>query len=398
MFRKNQLNKALTIILWILFASVKIWAQDETVTYSTTVEEEENSQVYRYFDINQYEQKLLFKVDLFGAENLLVDNSASVLISSLGLEYKYKPAISFDVDGMFSSILNSSQSSSLGAGVRYYPSKRVGSKAKNYRVNNFTGSYLRLGYSGQFNNFRNEFSIPNGWDFSYGLQQKVGKWGYLDLAAVLTRENFTGTITLGTKISGGIAYGKSKKVKDMIHRSPKNDLTWSKPIFFIDNPNVQFSDSHDWVFASFSSEIHIKNYWTVRPSASFSHIRYNRFASSVIGGGEPVDLVYNFSAEFRKYLGIRRRIEKGIETVSFSGFYLSLTFENLYLRSEFFETDRFRRSDRQGMYFAPQMGIGWQHRVGNRFLFDVSSEVGYSVFTEKVINYSNIGVGILLNE
>lgn len=400
MFKTDQLNKALTIcVCLILCASVRIWAQEEAVSYSTAAEKEENPGDYKYFNIDEYEQNLLFKINLVGAENLLTENRTGVLISSFGLEYKYRPAVSFDVEGMFSGVLNANQSGNLGAGVRYYPSKRINSKAKYNRVNNFSGGYLRLGYSGQFDDFKNEYRIPTGWDFSYGRQQKVGKWGYLDIAAVLTRENHFGNITLNTKISGGLAYARSQKAEGVVIDQEKTEnYIWSGPIFYLNNPNIRLSDSYEWVFIALASEIHLKDYWTVTPEINFGYFDYKRVLGSVAGDGRPIDITYNLSVEFRKYLGVRKRIEKGVDVSSFSGYYVSMSLENAYLRANFFRTEGFNRPNLNDFYFAPHIGLGWQERVGNRFLLNISTGVGYNIFTEKVINFSNIGVGILLNK
>ncbi len=322
-------------------------------------------------------------------------------IGSLGVEHKILPQLSVELEGMLaeSIIGNYLTRSWVSRGIRYYPGKRTSAKGGKYKANNFTGSYFRTNYQHRFAKGKNSFSdsYSSSVNFSYGWQQKVGKFGQLDLAAEISYETETKTFRIGNRIGGGLGYGKSKIIRTLSDETKYDTegTQWSTPIIFVGNPNILIRDGGISLGVDLGGEFHMLNYWTIRPTISgdYSNFRVNSFQPSETR--RSLYFSYDFNIEVRKYLGIRKQLAKGKSPLAFSGFYLAFQIANIYERVElvspFVSTD-----DRNGFFLDQQVGIGWQHKVGNRFLFDVNWGVRHTY--DRIENYGDLKIGILLKK
>ena len=398
MHQKNKLKLTPYLLVILLICSViqHGLAQEESISYST--EEKEKRSGHKYSDIDQYEQNFLIKANITGVSGFLSTGNYGVFINSIGAEYKILPALSLDVEGMFSGALNPNGISWINAGVRYYPSKRIGSRAKKDRVNNFSGTYLRLAYGTQIDRFSRTSALPDGYEFSLGRQQKVGKWGYLDVSGLLTYNRTFGIFTFNTRIAGGVAYGFTRERKDHHEEEiQKYEISWNRPILSMDYLFLQAS--RDFVSAglAFSGQFHLGNYWVVIPSLSGGYAYNSYLKRNGFDVANPEYYTYAGSLSIRKFIGVKKRLEAGHKAKSYSGYFISLAFPAIYSRVESWEIEGFESFDRNQFNFQPFIGLGLQEKVGNRFLFNGSWNVGYSQFTESFRVNASVGISILLH-
>ncbi|MEL6559450.1 MAG: hypothetical protein AAFQ94_14765 [Bacteroidota bacterium] len=381
--------------------SFQLMAQDESVSYSTVAEKEQNTAYYNYFDINQYEQKIMFKANLLGVENLVsftnsLDNKGErdlPFINSFAVEYKLRPAISIELEGMARGSLNQDQASWLNPGIRYYPHKRRKSKSKNNSVDNFSGQYLRLGYFRRFNDPDNFYHADSGYRLAFGMQQRSSNWDYLDVSAVIAYNDIFGAFDLSTRIAGGLAFAKPTKANNKVAAmSGQSDVSWSTPILEVDNLYLQFARHRIQINPALEGEFHLLKFWTIKPRIGTNFVNNK----SAFGVDRAITYGYDASLAIRKYIGVLKRMSNGYNVRSFSGSYIMLNFANIYERVESVDSADFPSRDINRFNFAPQLGFGFQERLGRRFLFDTNWSVGYDPNQKAVNTYFYIGAGILL--
>lgn len=399
MHQINNLRQAsyTFVIFLICLLTQHTYAQEESITYSTS--KEEKMPGHKYSDIDQYEQKFLLKANLNGIQGFLSTGNGGVFINSIGAEYKIMPSLSVDVEGMFPGVLNPNEISWLSGGLRYYPAKRAGSSAKNDRVNNFSGNYLRIGYGTQIDQLQKTSGLPDGYELSVGRQQKVGKWGYLDVSAILSYNRTFGIFTFNTRMVGGIGYGWTKNQDHDSEEAPQEtEISWDRPVISMDYLFIQASRRSLSTGASFSGQFHLGHYWVIIPSISASYVNFSYLKQDGFGISNPESFNYAGSLTIRKFLGVKKRLQTGRKAKSFSGFYAQLSFQSIYDRLEFWEAERFESLDRNGFNFQPYVGVGLQEKVGDRFLIGGGWSVGYSQFNESFRVSASVGVSILLHQ
>jgi len=172
----------------------------ESISTTTSTEKLEKVN-YQYLDINEYEQKWLFRI------NSNVANSF-IFPATIRIERKLSAAISLDV-GLREDIQLRShdriQGETFEAGLKIYPIKLNMKGGQNDQVDNFTGTYWRTSFGVTNIGFGSNYDYT----LSYGHQEKIGKWGVIDAFAFASfRSNvFSKSFTLGINTIGGFGYG-----------------------------------------------------------------------------------------------------------------------------------------------------------------------------------------------
>ncbi|MEO1049064.1 MAG: hypothetical protein AAFX87_00445 [Bacteroidota bacterium] len=182
--------KNLLIILCCLGASTLCFGQEEEVTYENTEEEVDTGtedkllNTYNYIIRAQVEETQLFKVDLLypfsyalsGPEN---DTTLTGLFR-LTYERKFKPEWSWLVHTGWQGNRGTGEIRDVlfRGGVRYYYNldKRI---LKGKSANNFSANYVSIDPVYQVRPQDDDTSVSVL--LLYGLQRRLGKYGYLDL-------------------------------------------------------------------------------------------------------------------------------------------------------------------------------------------------------------------------
>ena len=370
----------LVVVLAFLCPLAPLFGQEATV--QTSVEETPNKkkEKYSYFNVDDYEQTTLFK--WYFNQVVDVENNFN---ASLGVEKKITPFLSAELRAILST--GDGGLPLIGGDIRYYPRKRPGSKAKKDRVNNFSGNYL--GFSVDYLNYDGyNYEIENRTSYMlrYGRQQKWGKWGFIDFAAMISYYELFGRnrVGIGLSVGGGLAYGKSKPVDDLSQSDDLNLdlLTWENVVYGIGSPGIQIDEFTMSIYATPFIEIPLGRYLSVRPSVDISYLRSAFSVSSNFNS-----LFADASLEFRKYMGIRKREQRGKVTAGFNGPYAGLKFTDLFNRNAGRNEERDRSWAESSYGFNPTLLAGWQQNASRNIQFDINAGVLYDPFDGNVVSF-----------
>ena len=166
----------------------QLQAQEEKIEESVSEEEMDTTKFYKLKNGYNYiiradkEETQLIKFNLletvFYPITLLEKSDVGLDMIDVEYERKIKPNWSWSVNGVVNADYNGVDRLAIGGGVRYYynMNKRI---LKGKSANNFSANYI-----GPMTNYRYSVS-PNfannlsGY-FVYGIQRRLGKYGYLD--------------------------------------------------------------------------------------------------------------------------------------------------------------------------------------------------------------------------
>ena len=406
--RNNPLLLAAALFCFQIQAA---YSQESPVQLTEREEKGGGKKYYQYFDINQFEQTTLLKAGFF-----LEAPASAISIDGLSfaVEQKFFPSLSGEV----SWFTDYQDRPSLAFRTRYYPNKRKRSEAKNDWVNNFTGNYVSAGYIRSFQYQEDlvgrvigDTRVENNHTYalSFGRQQKLGKWGYFDTRLAMKYFQDFKTLFIGFDLNAGWAYGPTAARKEWTEEPDKHALL--QGTFFngrntlsIENPYLQIGDLGQAGGLTFSGEFKIMDYFSVVSNLSLWHNRFsfiqwlnNQWQKA---GVERYGLTV--SAELRRYIGVKHRLQKGKPVRAFTGSYLGLRLQNLFYASEVKATEGEPRlgSFRPGTLVSPTVGAhyGWQQRLGKRIFADLNIGLGYDTYLRNLDLVGHTRMGVLLRK
>ena len=397
----SLINKIKLMMLLLIAASPTL-AQDDQIQIETEEVETIKKERYRYHNIDDYEQRTLFKV--YTHTGILFDNGWRWydLFSRVSLEQKLSPSVSLEAGGMIYPRRDQTVFSGYQwqTQLRYYFNKRANSKATKDRVNNFSGNYLSVNFSrtGYISDseFLDDFTVTTV-GLRLARQQKIGSFGFYDYGVSL-RYTSSGlrnkSIGLAITLSDGLAYGKSRSAPNLSKDTTDEDEVdskWTGGLIGLGNIQVWRDELNTNFRLSPYAEFHLGNYFTLNPSislyhwradADFADIRSRRYHAS-------------FSLSVRKYLGVKARAAEGKILPKFNGAYLRFGFSNL------FEYDRligvFEELNGPEWNLNPSVGVGWQENSGKRLQVNFGAGIGYLSSIDKFWLSGGVGVGFILN-
>jgi hypothetical protein len=175
----------LVLFAAFLFCPVLVFAQADSTRVQYTEENAASSdfslkETYKYVIRAQVEEKSLFKI---GVHGFGFSHSGGFLRYGIGFEQKIKP--SFSVLGDFVHTLehddplkeNPKFAFNLGARYYYNIEKRI---RKGKSANNFSANYLGIYQQNMLVKENENYHYQTNVNFLYGLQRRLGKYGYVD--------------------------------------------------------------------------------------------------------------------------------------------------------------------------------------------------------------------------
>jgi hypothetical protein len=214
----KKINLLLLIILILFSFNLKMRAQEDTViieksTESVKESDYEQKRKYKYLDNNFREEKNLIKVGILPIDYFSYLSNYERFWEKnniiLSFEKKLIPSLSIIMDNNFSWDSNASYPEygySLDLGVRYYYS--VDRKIKESTgANNFHSNYfsIKLDELAKYGYDDDQMSYKPYLNFSWGLQRRLGKIGYVDASTyVKFKQEY---LEFGLKLQLGLALG-----------------------------------------------------------------------------------------------------------------------------------------------------------------------------------------------
>lgn len=186
--RKQLIHYSFIFVVFVFCSWIVSPSYAQEVTTDTTEERMDEASFktlkggYNYIIRAEEEELSMFKMDLLstGLYPLSTgEDSDSIPISFLRLRFerKLKPNWSWQVGVDLQGLDDSFEEIHLLAGTRYYynMNKRI---LKGKSANNFSADYLGLTLTNKFEPPRDNYGLS--FTASYGLQRRLGKYGYLD--------------------------------------------------------------------------------------------------------------------------------------------------------------------------------------------------------------------------
>jgi hypothetical protein len=348
------------IILISVFATKKVIAQK--IELDTDSKKLDHTK-YQYFDINDHEQRTLFKLRVvpdFGATLILDDGSWSRLFTSdrlfnmYGVEQKIFPKWSIGLDYYSGTDLNR-----FGLYTRYY-------RLLN-QVNNFSGKYIEIGIENSWLKQNTDLiSLYDQSSLEYkialGIQSKRGKFGLIDYGFEIRVDPYS-YISLRTRTNVDLAWGITKYL-DKKSELPKQVNGSFKSLLLSGRlPHVQLSKYSRYISTSFGLEYMVYKSLSLRAAVLGSH-EYSGSNDKVY---ESKFFRINFIPSIRYYIKIGN--QESIKNEAFTGVYLDYSylhlpiFRNGYykLDNEVYEINHFRLA-------SHKLSLGYREKVSDRLL------------------------------
>ena len=407
MLQINNRFLFLTVFLLLLVSSAK--SQEDPISVTESNESGNGKIAYQYFDINQFEQKTLYKASAFSEGSYTISD---ISLIHLGVERKIYPSLSAEVTWHASYL----DRHALVFGMRYYPNKRAQSKAKKDRVNNFTGNYISASYgrSFQFGNSETTYVVRNvavdneqSYQISFGRQEKVGKWGFFDARFPFSYIPETESLQFGLNLLVGIGYGRTstQEAKQVTDNNPPTEDTFfeGKNIITLENPYLSLGKHLKTIGISFSGEFKIADYFSVVTNLITGFNDASLPTATSIRGANFNQYWLIVDTGLRRYIGVQKRLRNGKSVQRFTGTYFGVRAYRLFLLSEVnVASDAIVNRDvvRSETRFSPMVSgqIGWQERMGKSVFFDVNIGVGYDSYWNTFELTGQIRTGILLKK
>ena len=401
-------NKRHLFIAAFLFLISTAKSQENPIIVTESNETDDRKTSYPYFDINQFEQKTLFKASA-SSDGSYTFSDLSILF--LSVEQKIFPSLSGELT--WHAAYYDRQTMSFR--MRYYHNKRAGSKAKKDRINNFTGNYISAGYGRTFGNPENQtywvyggtvFDNDQTYSISFGRQQKVGKWGYYDARFPIKYFSDFESLQFGFDLHVGIGYGPTSGLESGEpdkYLAIEDGFFTSKNTISLENPYLSLGKRFKFSGLTFSGEFQMMDYFSVVTSLNMSFV--NDVYIPNFGSREPTYIDsyrVTLSTEVRRYVGAQKRLLKGKPVQKFTGTYLGIKAYDLLHMSHLDITGEGlnRQNMKSGTIFSPLFSghFGWQQRLGKSVFFDVNIGTGYNTYWNTVEFTGHIRTGILLRK
>ena len=199
------MKNALLIFWALLFCPAMVFAQtDSTQTqYSeeTAADSDFNlKETYNYLIRAQVEEKTLLKIGVYGfslgGDGDGVKNGDFTY--GLGIERKIKPAISVLGNFKHTTYINTPYFAdfyTINVGARYYYNINARIR-KGKSANNFSANYLSLQQENVMGKVNDDFRYGFNFNFLYGLQRRISKYGFVDFSFGPTMYYYAGKTRL----------------------------------------------------------------------------------------------------------------------------------------------------------------------------------------------------------
>ncbi|MEM7550230.1 MAG: hypothetical protein AAF363_11165 [Bacteroidota bacterium] len=361
-----------------IICDFSIAQEHEEISYSYEETSKKNfrkEKKYDYLDPDLYEQKTLFKIGARGLPILGASTRGNDL--SLLVERKIMPSVS--IEGGFRGFVtefNNFLIADAMVQLRYYLNKdKTGS------VDNFSGLYTGLRYLRQ-DLFNNEFArSPNIYELSFGQQQKVGKWGFYDVSALISYSPDQELWQLSVSVLNGLGYGSFEGLDDKYRDKTEQKIYLNKFLWKVSPPRLFLNKRFKFFSFGVDREQSIWKNLSLNVQVFVSHSRneiLSGFPDLITSNLNTYSIGLNGS--LRYYYNLKRMEERGSGSKSFHGNYFTFSTGFSYINTtgtEVFNISKLSEIREPDSYFT---GWGLQRRIGKRGLFNF--EAGLMVFNE----------------
>ncbi|UII29958.1 hypothetical protein LVD17_16800 [Fulvivirga ulvae] len=416
MLAKNNFRSIISVCL-LLVVPASVYAQKDSVSVTSEIVDIENPDTYCYFSTADYEQKTIFKLssDNFGY------TGDFQRIPGFHVSFERKLSATFSAElGMITPV---DHEYTVFANLRYYYNK--GRKRRQHSkdgIDNFNGSYFLLGVyrTMHFNNYSESYysnilrpEDQNLYTLLYGKQQKVGKWGFIDVAGGLSYIPQPSMLRFGMNFKVGLGYGKLSRANNDLQSSKfeasNDDYADKKGLLKIANPIMFMSISDGWYAGSMVAyERNLTSNISIVPMLRFSVSDMNQEFNLLDGKvmkHEFKGIRIGFDLQARYFYNRNKRMRSGCLIKNFTGNYFFIEGEELLLyydiESYFNDGIEARSSHEKGVESTlSSLLIGWgtQQRLGKRGFLDLG--VGWRYINQEYpVNLGvNAQVGLLLGK
>jgi hypothetical protein len=307
------------------------------------------------------------------------------------------------------------------ASARYYYNMKLRNKSRNTPFN-LSGNYFSLGYEIKNNGISNEKITRNGVEYTnaerglnstyflkWGMQRRYLKNGFIDAgikAAYSSNGDYYNSFQLHSITSIGLAFAKDKSsLNDKKLCSVIKCFESDRSVFKFNLTDLfEFQTTTDysnfWLNPEISHEIKlgkspfsISN--TIKTSIDFYFNPYKNDNGNVTPGTAHINqsesdyqrLLVNigYLFETRYYFNLKNRILKGKTGNGLSADYISLGVYNYYQNNDYINyTSSAIRGGDHFNFLQPQLNIGTQRFVGDRFFYDLGAGIRFTDLLDKV--------------
>jgi hypothetical protein len=362
------MNKYFIIFIFAIIVSSELQSQEITVTADTS-NSAPSQWKYSYFDINQYNQRTVFKAGIFAGQfkRNLGDLSGQPF-NLLSIEHKLSKK--FSLEGTLYLFENRKY---ISAKSRYYFAKSA------QDPNNISGNYFgveiakkltRLGsgfqydYDGYLGNEKTLIIL-------FGSQFKKGQYGYSDISFYLNRKfGIAASTNLGVSATVGLAWGRTKESGNEDRSIFKNEFVRSdKTMLSAENLNGSLGKYFKYGTASFSGEFYLLKGFTLNTNLIIG-------ASRQISENFFIEVKsIEYSSQIRKYLFRQALIKQGKPIQSFSGAYLTVGLNKLLshtnINYDLSSSEKGNASFKGTEKITPHFGVGYQDKLNDKFFFNI---------------------------
>ena len=401
------------ISIYLFFVAGTVCAQNEKdsirVTSETGVDQPDN---YQYFSTNDFEQKTIFKLGTDARTYSFAERAIRGL--ALSWEQKLSKTISTEL-GWLAPAANQQ---AIFLNLRYYYNKsRKRSERSGDFLNNFNGNYFLIGASRSFTFDRGYDPVYNlglqeesVYSLFYGRQQKVGKWGFFDLAGGFNYFTSWQQLLLSFNLKMGLAYGKFSRPKNDLqiakYEEYKNTYEDTRGILKVSNPYMSLNSRREWgVGSTFSYERALFDNFSVTAKVDLSAFRQRIriFSGNEMSYGSNSAQSITLDIEGRYYYRKRKDLLSGQLVRSFSGHYMLLAGRDIYslYNGERDSDEGRKRRTTSGIgiaYYSWAIGWGSQQRIGKKGFFDFNLALDYSPVVNRFSPAAFVGAGLIIGK
>ncbi len=168
----------------MFFCVLKLAAQNDTTRVEYSEESEHTSdfslkETYNYLIRAQVEERSMFKIAI---NNFGFGSEGSFLTYGIAYEQKITPAVSYmaEIKHIVSNAKYFIPSYSLNVGTRFY--YNINNRIRKVKsANNFSANYIGLHQQNFLTRINDSFQYSPALQLVYGLQRRLGKYGFIDL-------------------------------------------------------------------------------------------------------------------------------------------------------------------------------------------------------------------------